>query len=308
MEKGKSVDRDEVRAHLTGPISSIATPFLEDGEVDYEGLRRQIDFVLEGGSKTILLTAGDSHYICMSEAEIAEVTRVTCEHTAGRGMVVAADRFYGTAHAVAFAEFARNAGADVVMTLPPGWGKSTPETLADHYGAVSGQLPVMIVTGAFIQHGAEFGLETVKRSIDKYDRVVAVKDDMCGEFAKKLCLAAHDQIAVFAGGQKTNHMSMLPYGCDGYMSTFIRFKPEVANRYWKAIEEEDLDEARTVIRDVDMPFFDQLMKLPSGWNAGLHGTLELFGMAGRWRRKPYSSITDAEMEDLKAFFNGIGLL
>ena len=308
MEKGKSVDRDEVRAHLTGPISSIATPFLEDGDVDYDGLRKQIDFVLEGGSQTVLLTAGDSHYICMSEAEIAEVTKVACEHTAGRGMVVAADRFYGTTQAVAFAEFARNAGADVVMALPPGWGKSSPETLTDHYGAVSEQLPVMIVTGAFIQHGAAFGLETVRRSLDKYERVVAVKDDMCGEFAKKLCLAAHDQVAVFSGGQKTNHMSMFPYGCDGYMSTFIRFKPEVVHRYWKAIEEEDLDEARAVIRDVDMPYFDQLMKLPSGWNAGMHGTLELFGMAGRWRRKPYCTITDAEMEDLKAFFSGIGLL
>ena len=302
------MDRDEVRAHLTGPISSIATPFNEDGSVDYVGLRGQIDFVLAGGSKTILLTAGDSHYICLSDEEIAEVTRVVCEQTAGRGMVVAADRYYDTSRAVAFAEFARGVGADVVMVLPPGWGRSSPETLTEHYGAVSEQLPVMIVTGAFIQHGAEFGLETVKRSIDQFKRVVAVKDDMCGEFAKKLCLVAHEAVAVFAGGQKTNHMNMWPFGCDGFMSTFIRFKPEVAQRYWKAIEAKDMQDARAVIREIDMPYFDQLMKLPSGWNAGMHGTLELFGMAKRWRRKPYTNLSDGEMEDLAEFFSGLGLL
>ena len=32
------MDRDEVRAHLTGPISSIRTPFKQDGTVDYDGL------------------------------------------------------------------------------------------------------------------------------------------------------------------------------------------------------------------------------------------------------------------------------
>ena len=68
------MDRDEVRAHLTGPISSIATPFHEDGSVDYVSLRGQIDFVLAGGSKTVLLTAGDRHKNCLSEEEISEVT------------------------------------------------------------------------------------------------------------------------------------------------------------------------------------------------------------------------------------------
>ena len=195
------MDRDEVRAHLTGIISSIATPFNRDGSVDYDGLRNQIDFVLAGGSRTVLLTAGDSHYICMSEAEIAEVTRVTCEHTAGRGMVVAADRYYDTRRSVAFASFAKELGADVLMVLPPNWGPScTVETMVEHYGEVSRTMPVMIVTGAFSAQGAEFGLEVIDRTLDRFENVVAIKDDMCGDFARRLCLVAHERVAVFAGG------------------------------------------------------------------------------------------------------------
>ena len=93
---------DEVREHLTGPFPSIRMPFNEDGSVDYEGLRHEIDFIIAAGSKTILLTAGDSHYMCLSDEEIAQVTRTTCEHTRGQAMVVAADRWYSTSRAVAW--------------------------------------------------------------------------------------------------------------------------------------------------------------------------------------------------------------
>ena len=36
--------------------------------------------------------------------------------------------------------------------------------------------------------------------------------------------------------------------------------------------------------------------LDDGFNAGMHAMLELKGLAGRWRREPYRSLTGAEME------------
>ena len=303
------MNRDEIRACLTGPIPSIRMPFHEDGSMDTDSLRHQIDFIIAAGSKTILLTAGDSHYMCLSDDEIAEATRVTCQHTAGRVMVVAADRLFGTSRAIEFARFARNIGADVVMAQPPNWGPScTPQTLADHYRAVSEHLPVMIVTNVFSTQGADFGLETVRLTLDQCPDVVAIKDDICGDFARRLCLLAHERCAVFAGGQKVNHMDMWPYGCDGYLSTFMSFRPDIARQYWSAIEARDLEAARAIIRDYDMPFFDFISKFTGGWNAGLHGTLEVFGIAKRWRRKPYYSLDDAEMEKLRAFLRVKGIL
>ena len=300
---------DEVREHLTGPFPSIRMPFTVEGDVDYDGLRNEIDSVLAAGSRTILLTAGDSHYMCLSDDEIAQVTRVACEQTAGRAMVVAADRLYSTARAVEFAQFARSVGADLVMAQPPNWGPScTPETLVDHYGAVSGHLPVMIVTNVFSAQGPEFGLKTIGLTLDRCPNVVAIKDDLCGDFARRLCLLAHERCTLFAGGRKVNHMNMWPYGCDGYLSTFMSFNPEIAHGYWRAIETQDMETARAIIRDYDMPYFTFISTLTGGWNAGLHGTLEVFGIAKRWRRKPYHSLDDAEMEKLRTFLEEKGLL
>lgn len=72
---------------------------------------------------------------------------------------------------------------------------------------------------------------------------------------------------------------MLPYGCDGYLSAYILFCPRIAHEYWQAVEEMDLNRAAEIIQRYDWPFFDLIASLPGGFDAGIHGTLELFGVA-----------------------------
>ncbi|MDD5599303.1 MAG: dihydrodipicolinate synthase family protein, partial [Victivallaceae bacterium] len=115
-------------------------------------------------------------------------------------------------------------------------------------------------------------------------------------------------LALIAGGQKRNHMNMFPYGCDGYLSTYGRFCPKIAFKYWNFIQKGDLDSAVTVITDYDMPFFELIGTFKGGFDSGIHAALELFGLAGRWRRKPYESASDEEMDRLKGFFRDKKLL
>jgi dihydrodipicolinate synthase/N-acetylneuraminate lyase len=224
-------------------------------------------------------------------------------------MVIAADFLLGTRRAIEFAEFAGSAGADIIMTLPPNWGSSgTPQTLAEHYHAVSQHLPTMIVTNIFIDQGADFGLETIKLTLDRSENVVAIKDDMCGTFAGRLALLAYDRCALVAGGNQGSHINMWPYGVDGYLSMFMSFKPEIEHRYWRAVEARDMESMRSVYRDYEVPIFDFMRKLPGEFDAAIHGTLELFGVSKRWRRKPYYSLNDQEMESLADLYRGLGLL
>lgn len=296
------MDREAIRDALTGPVVSVRTPFSRDGSIDFQGLRSSIDFYISAGSKTMLLTYGDSLFSLLTDQEVAEVTRVTAQHTAGRAMVVAADRIWATPKTVEFAQYAREVGADLLMVLPPDWaGSCTPHTLADHYAAVAQHAPVMIVTNVFSARGATFGLETLKVLLGRVEGIVAVKDDVCGEFARRMALMVRDHWAVLSGGQKQNHLDIHPYGCDGYLSTFISFMPEVAHAYWQTIESGNLAAAVEIIRKIDMPFFDYLMRLAGGFDAGIHGALEIFGIAQRWRRPPYYNLDDEEMAGLSDF-------
>ncbi|MBI4024002.1 MAG: dihydrodipicolinate synthase family protein [Verrucomicrobia bacterium] len=303
------MNREAIRAALTGPSGSIRTPFRRDGGVDYNGLKRVIDANIAGGSRTALLTAGDSHFLAISDREIAEITKVTVKHTAGRAMVVAADRYYDTNRAIEFARYCRETGVDVLMVMPPDWGHSmTPGSLVEHYTAVAKHIPVMVVTNVFVPRGKAFGLETLKLALEKVPGIAAVKDDYCGEFGRRMALLVHDHWAVYSGGLKQNHLDIHPYGCDGYLSTLVTFKPAVVRDYWSAILSSNLPIARKIIREREMPWFDFIASLKGGFDAGIHGMLEVYGLAKRWRRKPYYSLTDAEMEQLRDCLKRVSLL
>jgi dihydrodipicolinate synthase/N-acetylneuraminate lyase len=138
--------------------------------------------------------------------------------------------------------------------------------------------------------------------------MVAVKDDVCGEFGRKISLRFGERVAIASGGQKQNFLDAWPYGAVGYLSTYMRFKPEIAWRFWRALEARDLVTARDVIRVYDMPFFDLVLACRGGFDAGIHAAYELFGVGLRWRRSPYYSLNDAEVERLAAFFRDKALL
>ena len=302
-------NHDEIREALTGPVPSLCTPFEQNGDIDYDGLRNMIDFQIDAGAKTIMLTAGDSHYTCFSREEIARITEVTVEHTAGRAMVLAADWHYSTGHALKFADYLSDLGVDLYMVSPPDWAEScTPETMAEHYSLVAERIPVMVVTGVFVGRGMAFGLKTLELVLARTKGVAAIKDDFCGEFGRKMATMVHDRWAMLSGGMKQNHMDIHPYGCDGYLSTYMRLKPEIACKYWDAIQANKITEAAGIIRDYDIPLFDYLCALPGNFNSGIHGAFELFGIAKRWRRKPYYSLNDEEMERLADFFKSKSLL
>ena len=289
----------EIRAALSGPWPSVRTPFNRDGQIDFDALRRQLDFVIQAKAKAVVLTWGDSLFSILAEDEIAQITKIVVQHVNRRAFVVAATGTWWTGKAVEFAKYCAGLGADMLMVLPPDWaGSTTVDSLVAHYDAVAKHIPVMLVTNYLAARGMEFGLNLCRRLCHEVPGVMALKDDVCNEFICKVCLMTHDRWALSAGGLKQNHLLMLPYGVDGYLSLFINFKPEIAWRYWKAIEAGDLLAARAIVRDYDMPLFDYIGKSEGSFDAAIHGIYELFGLAKRYRRPPYHTLTDKQMEDL----------
>ncbi len=283
------ISRDEVRRALSGPIMSLSTPFLADGEIDYEGVRRIIDYTIEeGASKAVVLTSGDGLFTVMSDEEVAQLTKVVIEHTRGRAMVVAADNYWWTGQAIEFAKYVRKLGADILMIRPPDWAKScTVATMIEHYAAVADQeIPLMLVSNVFAERDLAFSMEVLERLKAQVKGIYAVKDDLCGEFGRKLALLVHEQWGVFASGSKQATANAMPYGLDGYLSIFILFKPNVAHEFFEALLGNDWDKVKKIINERDVPFWDYITNSPGGVDAPVHGILELKGLAQRWRRKP----------------------
>ena len=73
-----------IKARLDGPVNSIPTPFLANGDIDIDGVRNIIDVGIAGGSEVSLLTYGDSQFDHLSDEEVAELTRCLIDQVKGR--------------------------------------------------------------------------------------------------------------------------------------------------------------------------------------------------------------------------------
>ncbi|MGC9318440.1 MAG: dihydrodipicolinate synthase family protein, partial [Armatimonadota bacterium] len=231
---------DEVRHHLTGPVTSIFMPFTRDGAIDERSLRGMIDRDIQNGSRSIILTAGDSMFNILTDDEADRVTRITVEQTAGRAMVVAADKSWWLGREIEWARRVREIGADMLMARPPG-GIVEPEAFVEYYRGVARHIPVMVVTNVFDRDEMDFNRRTIEMVRDRVDGVMAMKDDLIGDFITQVAPLVHGEWAVMSGGQMKNHLFTLPYGCDGFMDVFRMLNPDISDRYWAAIQAEDLD-------------------------------------------------------------------
>lgn len=139
------------RSHGTNDraCASISIPFTQDGEVDYRGLADFVEFLVANKTSTLLITLADSLFSILSDAEIEEITRVVTRQNRGRAMVVAGTQRWWTQKTVAFARFARECGADMVITAPADWAQNNnDDLLLAHYKAVAQELPIMLMTAA----------------------------------------------------------------------------------------------------------------------------------------------------------------
>lgn len=130
---------------MRGCIPILCTPFLEDGEVDYESLERQADWVIGEGASGVATLALASEGYKLTEGERDEVSRVVVTRTAGRVPVVISADGAGTEVAIDRAVKAERAGADALMVLPPSFVKPSLVSLRDYYLRVGGAVSIPII-------------------------------------------------------------------------------------------------------------------------------------------------------------------
>ena len=290
-------DSDEIKALIDGPVNSIPTPFLADGEIDWDGVRNIIDMGIEGGSTVSLLTAGDSQLMYLSDDEIEELTRVLVEHTGGRALTVAATRFCGTKEAVRFAHFCKKIGADVLMPRVYGAGgidQAGVKEAIEYYRAIAQVMPVMMV--GWPPH------EALDKLLD-VENILSFKEDGTEGYAIKTVAKYGHHWKMMTGGTLWRHYTQWPYGCRAFFSHFHSYAPRFANDYWQAVQAGDRDKVVEIITEIELPLFDLAEKYVS-WQALWRAILKSNGVIkSHHLRSPAQSIPHSQLEELRPIWS-----
>ena len=129
---------------IEGVYPALITPFTKDDEVDKEGLRRLVEYVIEGGVAGIVPCGTTGESATLSHKEHEEVIDVVVD--CSKVPVIAGTGSNNTKEAVEFTKHAADAGADACLLITPYYNKPNVKGLKEHFKRIgdSVEMPMIL--------------------------------------------------------------------------------------------------------------------------------------------------------------------
>ena len=156
---------------------ALVTPFKPNGEVDYEALRRLIDYQLDNGADFFAILATTSESPCLSAEEKETIAHTIIDHVAGRARILKYCGGNNTAAVVDEIKHADWKGVDGILSICPYYNKPSQEGLYQHFKAIAEVCPLPIVLyNVPGRTGVNLKAETTVRIAKDFDNIVAIKE------------------------------------------------------------------------------------------------------------------------------------
>ena len=124
---------------------ALVTPFKDDLSVDYEQLKKLVDFQIENGTDAIIVCGTTGESSTLTEEEHSEAIKVVAQHAAGRVPVIAGTGSNDTATAIKLSQHAEKDGVDGLLLVTPYYNKATQKGLIAHYTAIAESVNIPII-------------------------------------------------------------------------------------------------------------------------------------------------------------------
>src|SRR5262245_24672861 len=102
-----------------GVFPVVPTTFTDAGELDLASQKRCVDFMIDAGSDGLAILANFSEQFVLSDDERELLTRTILDHVAGRVPVIVTTTHFSTRVCAARSRRAQEAGAAMIMVMPP---------------------------------------------------------------------------------------------------------------------------------------------------------------------------------------------
>lgn len=236
----------------TGIIPPIITPLKADRTLDEEGLKKLIDFDIEGGVSGVFTMGSSGEVMMTSREDWLKTIRKTIEFTKDRVTVFCGVIDSSTVRVIENIKAAEQAGAKIVVATPSFYLQSScQDEIIRHYEAIakSTELKLVVYNIPGMTH-APIAPETI-RKLAEIDNVVAFKDS-CADwetFQRMLFLLEDRDVAVFNGAEELCSAAMT-FGAQGCVPGLANFFPKMFVEMYDACKRGDTKTAYRLQKEV----------------------------------------------------------
>ncbi|MBT6847273.1 MAG: 4-hydroxy-tetrahydrodipicolinate synthase [Planctomycetaceae bacterium] len=290
-------------AEFSGLSVAITTPF-RNGEVDIDGLKRQVEFHVAAGTNCLcpVGTTGESPTLTHDENEkvIAEVVQAA----AGRIQVMAGTGSNSTSEALRLTKRAAADGADAALVVAPYYNKPTQQGFIEHYRAIAEtiDLPICVynIPG---RTGKNIEPDSICR-LGELENIALVKE-ATGSLDQASEILNNSNLTLLSGDDSLT-LPLLSIGGSGVISVVGNIVPQDMMALISAFNSGDIAAAQQWHHKL-FPLCRDMLGLSTN-PIPIKAAMAMLGMDSGELRLPMTPLNDSEVAQLRKTLENYGLL
>lgn len=273
---------------------ALITPF-SNGEVDYDAIKRQVQFLIDNGIQSIVVNGTTAENPTLTDEEKDRILTTVIEENAQRVPIIVGTGTNNTQKSIEASLRAKALGADAIMLITPYYLKTSQRGLVAHFEAIANatELPVVLYNVPS-RTNSTIEVDTVVR-LSAHPYIVALKDatDDFNYLAELQQRLDTDKFALYSGNDD-NIVSYYEQGGHGVISVVANVIPNEFQQIYTNVKDRAA-RFEPIATLLDAMRID-INPIPIKYLAALEG----FGQYEV--RLPLVSLNDEEQQQLKAVY------
>ena len=291
--------------NLKGMGVVLITPFKTNGDVDYQALRRLVDYQLQNGTDYLVALGTTAETPTLTSDEQKEIIQLVVERVNGKIPIVVGVSSNNTRAVVERLKNDNFSGVDAILSAVPYYNKPSQEGIYQHYKHIAGSTSLPIVLyNVPSRTGVNMSAETTLRIANDCKNVVGVKE-ASGNMAQIGAIIKNkpSDFQVISGDDGIT-FPLITFGAVGVMSVIGNAFPKEFSRMVRLALSGDYANALPIHQS-----FTELFELlfVDGSPAGVKSLLTMMGYIENVLRLPLIPAQITTYEKIKAILQELNI-
>lgn len=275
---------------------ALITPFQKDGSIDYDTLKKLINFHIENKTDAIIICGTTGESATLSYKEHLECIKTCVEEVNGRIPVIAGTGSNCTKSAINMSVEAERLGVDGLLIVTPYYNKTTQKGLVNHYTKIAKKVTKPIILyNVPSRTGCNLESNTIKEIIEQNENIIGIKEasgniNAVAEIKELL----GEKIALYSGNDD-QIVPILSLGGIGVISVVANILPkkthDLVMNYLNGNQELSRQEQLKMLKLVKA-LFKETNPIP------IKTAMELMGLANGTLREPLIEMEEQNKKQL----------
>ena len=289
---------------LFGSWVAIITPFDDNYNVDYDTLKKLIDFQIESGTDGILLLGTTGEGPAIGHEEKLKIIEEGIKHIDGRVKTMVGTGTNNTEKTIEMTKIARDKGADFALVITPYYNKPNQEGLFLHFEKVAESVDMdIVVYNVPGRTGVAIKADTLLR-LTAFKNIVGVKE-ASGKVdnASEIIRTTGDKLDIISGDD-TLTLPLMAIGCTGVISVTANIVPREISKMVHFALRGEMDRAKELhykLFNLSKAMFLETNPIPVKTASGM------MGLTNGKIRLPLGPLSSANKEKLREAMVDFGI-